>query len=137
MKWLAIYEGVDKIYSYEILQLSRQGSFPRNTSILRKTLLRVEMKLGQDWENWRKGKLRKGKMSFSSCSQWQICIQNSHFSITRFSVLIRNKDPCILSPILELQPRYWQHCVLYLLNVFHCTLTPRDTTLLEPQLDFK
>ena len=56
MKWLAIYKGVDKIYSYEILQLRRQGLFPRITSILRKTLLGVEMKLGHDWEHWGKGK---------------------------------------------------------------------------------
>lgn len=114
VKWLAIYEGVEKIYSYEILKLSRWGSFPRNTSILRKTLLGVERKLGHDWENWGKGKW----VLTHACSQWQICIQNSHFPIAWFGVLIKNKDPCTLSPILELQPRYCQHCVLTCFSYF-------------------
>lgn len=118
--------------------LLRNTEIEQTGIISKKHLYIKKNTTGSGNEIWpRLGKLRKGKMRFSSCSQRQTCIQDSHFSIARFGVLIRNNDPCTLPPILELQPRYWQHCVLHLLNVLHCILTPRDTTLLEPQLDFK
>lgn len=61
------------------------------------------------------GKLRKGKMSFSSCLQ---SVADLYPEFQFLNSLIRCFDPCTLSPILELQPRYWQHCVLTCLTYF-------------------
>lgn len=65
MKWLAIYEGVEKIY-FMNLKLEQTGIISKKHLHIKKNTTRVERNLGHDW------KIRKGKWVLAhACSQWQ------------------------------------------------------------------